>query len=463
MNLSIAEITEGCGGKLLCGDPRKKALRVCINSREVRKDDLFVPIRGERVDAHRFLMQALSNGASVSFTEEHESREELLSDPRFEGASLPEGAAVIAVGSTVGALQKLAAWYRKRFVHIPVIGVTGSVGKTTTREMIACALSAEKKVYKTPGNANSQISLPITVLGLNDEWDIAVIELGMSEPGEMTRIANCACVDAAVMTNIGVSHIAQLGSQRNILNEKLHILDGCSDGAALILNREAPLLSEVDAAYLEKILDLSGKKIRILFYGGEEDESKAPELLVPGDHMRLNALAALKAAELFGVDRGKASECLSAFTGVEGRSASFRAGGVTVYDSSYNAAPDSMRAELKVLLVDRKAERRIAVLADMKELGPDEVRFHREIGAFLAAEGSKLDELWLYGTLAEEIGKSYKKLGGNAPVHAFAEFAKLKAALLPALREGDAVLFKGSHSMGLSEAVRAVREDRKNR
>ena len=232
--ITAKQAARAAGGRVIFGDPEKKICHISLDSRKMEGRDLFVPIVGERVDAHRFICQAISAGAETVFTSCHHSEKEVREAIESQCREHPEwsGQALlstwICVEDTKAALQALGAWCRSQ-AQIPLVGITGSVGKTTTREMVACALSAGYRVYKTPGNSNSQVGVPITVFNIPKEAQIGVIELGMSEPGEMTKIAQVAQTDCAVMTNIGVAHIEQLGSKENILKEKLHIQDGMAE------------------------------------------------------------------------------------------------------------------------------------------------------------------------------------------------------------------------------------------
>lgn len=222
--ITVKELLEATGGNLLHGQEDQHVKHISLDSRTMEGDDLFVPIVGERVDAHRFLCQAIASGAAVVFTSEHHCGEDVKACVRQQCGENREQerkalqAAWIEVSDTKKALQDLGSFCRKR-LSLPLVGITGSVGKTTTREMIAEALSAGFKVYKTPGNSNSQVGVPITIAEIPQSAEIGVIELGMSEPGEMERIARVARVDCAVMTNIGIAHIEQLGSQECILEE----------------------------------------------------------------------------------------------------------------------------------------------------------------------------------------------------------------------------------------------------
>ncbi|WP_320977081.1 UDP-N-acetylmuramoyl-tripeptide--D-alanyl-D-alanine ligase, partial [Enterocloster asparagiformis] len=250
-HIRVKQVMEAANGRLLCGNEEQVLANISLDSRNMSGLDLFVPIVGEKVDAHRFICQAIGNGAVAVFTSAHRDIsqvEKAIADWESRGndGKAARKAAWIAVEDTKAALQSLGKYCRNR-LSIPLVGITGSVGKTTTREMIAAALSAGYAVYRTPGNSNSQVGVPITMSSIPSEAEIAVIELGMSEPGEMEKIARVACVDSAVVTNIGIAHIEQLGSQENILREKLHIQDGMNPEGILFVNGDDPLLADIQA------------------------------------------------------------------------------------------------------------------------------------------------------------------------------------------------------------------------
>ena len=486
MEIRVKEIAQAAGGSLLCGDSLTPLRHISIDSRAMRGDDLFVPLIGEKNDAHRFIGQAMENGAAAALTSRHET-----APKGFTGA-------LIRVEDTKAALQAIGAYIRRRLC-IPLVGITGSGGKTTTREMTAAALSAAFRTFKTPANHNSQVGVPITISEIGRDDEIGVLELGMSEPGEMEVIARLAAVDAAVFTNIGVTHIENLGSRERILEEKLHIQDGMKPGGAVFLNADNDLLKTAriredlrvitygtgpDADYrAEEIRSEGGFASFILAHGS----ARTPVRLgVMGEHNISNALAALAVADSFGVSPEQAAAGLSRFTGFEGRQQVETAGGVTVIDDTYNASPDSMKAGLRVLS-SFEGGRRIAVLADMKELGPDAPRFHREIGIFL--QNQPVEELITYGELAAEIAAAAAEappagIGSGADpardadagncvsrmaragqgVHTKCfkegEMDALLCYLEGLLQEGDTVLFKGSHSMGLGAAAARFKEKR---
>ena len=458
--ITVKELLEATGGNLLHGQEDQHAKHISLDSRKMEGDDLFVPIVGERVDAHRFLCQAIASGAAVVFTSEHHCGEDVKACVRQQCGENREQerkalqAAWIEVPDTKKALQDLGSFCRKR-LSLPLVGITGSVGKTTTREMIAEALSAGFKVYKTPGNSNSQVGVPITIAEIPQSAEIGVIELGMSEPGEMERIARVARVDCAVMTNIGIAHIEQLGSQECILEEKLHIQEGMPPEGILFLNGDDPLLASVvpkegrkkvlyglgrDCDYRAEDLHLEeGYPVFTAVHG---DCRVRVRLQVMGSHMVSNAMAAL---------------ALGQFKGYKGRQQIFEWGGVTVIDDSYNASPVSMKAGLEVL-DSVKGERKIAVLADMKELGPDTERFHAEIGAYIGEH--PLDMVLLLGELAACIGSGMDAARAATPHIKIDSLAQAEKWLDENIREGDCILFKGSNSMKLSEAVNHLKETR---
>lgn len=472
--ITAADLIEATGGTLLWGMDTKKAEHISLDSRKMEGNDLFVPIIGENVDAHNFICQALGNGASVVFTSRHrcpeqvkQAIEEQCADDRAKKEKAMS-AAWIGVGNTRKALQDFGVFCRAR-CNIPLVGITGSVGKTTTREMIAAALSAGFNVYKTPGNSNSQVGVPITIAEIPEDAGIGVIELGMSEPGEMTRIAGIARIDSAVMTNIGVTHIEQLGSQENILEEKLHIQDGMAKDGILFLNGDDDMLKcVVPQDGRRKVLygmagncDYRGENLHLVngypvFTAVHGDERVTVRLKVMGSHMVSNSLAALAVAGEYGVPMSAAAGKLEEFEGYKGRQQIFVLNGITVIDDSYNASPVSMKAGLEVLSSMEGTGRKIAVLADMKELGQEAPRFHREIGVYLWEH--PVDQVVLLGELAAEIGHQLSRLSPAVPVTLLSELPQVERWLDENLKVGDCVLFKGSNSMKLSQAVKYLKE-----
>lgn len=471
--ITAEELAQAAGGRLLWGDGRRMIRNISLDSRTMKGDDLFVPIVGEKTDAHNFICQAMCNGAAAAFTSRCHSRQEVEAaiEAQCKGDAgkrrLAQEGVWIEVEDTRAALQTVGR-YSRAGQTIPLVGITGSVGKTTTREMIAAALGAGFRVYKTPGNSNSQVGVPVTIWEIPEDAQIGVIELGMSEPGEMERIARVAMADCGVITNIGVAHIEQLGSRENILREKLHIQDGMAKDGLLILNGDDPMLREViPAAGRRRILygmgencHYRGKDLRreqglSVFTAVHGEEQVTVRLRVMGNHMVSNALAALAVAGEYHIPLKAAAGKLEEFEGYKGRQQIFTQGAVTVIDDSYNASPVSMKAGLQVLLSMEEAKRRIAVLADMKELGPDSPRFHREIGVYLADH--PVDQVVLLGELAAMIGEELSVLAPSVPIVSFGTLEEVFGWLDDHLKPGDCVLFKGSNSMKLSQAVKHIK------
>lgn len=442
------EILKATGGSLLCGDPDFPIDHVSIDSRAMKGNDLFVPLIGEKVDAHRFISQAVENGAKAVLTSQRGSMD----------ARVP----CIYVEDTKKALQSIGGFYRNRLT-LPLVGITGSVGKTTTREMVAAALSARFRVFKTPGNYNSQVGLPITITEISQRDEIGVIELGMSEPGELTIIAQIAKLQMAVITNIGVAHIEQLGSRENICREKLTIQDGLMEGGTLFLNGDDEFLKHTRAK----------EGCKTIYYGtGENSDYRAEGIImkegypsfaavhgrervmvrlpVMGSHNIGNAMVSLAVAREWGIPMEVAAKSLMEFTGFQGRQEIYHKAGKTIIDDTYNASPVSMKAALEVLEA-MTGKRRIAVLADMKELGEDALRYHYEVGEYLACHA--VEELVTYGELAKEISRAVKTLAPEIKVREFMDKEKLTAYLKEEVKEGDCILLKGSNSMKLTEVA----------
>ena len=429
---------------------------IVLDSRKEMKNALFVPIVGEHSDGHDFIEMAIAHGAvAVLSARPVEELQTKYPQVRF-----------YQVEDTTKALQEIGYMERKKF-HGTVIGVTGSVGKTTTRSMIAAAVGAGKKVFQTAGNANSQVGVPITLFQMaHSDAEVAVIELGMSMPGEMTKIAQIACVDMAVMTNIGIAHIEQLKTQENILREKLHILDGMEEDGILYLNREDPILSKLSLDEIHRFGIAEGKDIRLQFYGVDDYTLK---LMVKGAHMLQNASAAMHVATRLGVPMERAQQALEQFSGLAGRGASFRTkAGVLIIDDAYNASPASMKAGLDALAA-LDGKRHIAVLADMLELGEKTLDYHREVGRYLAH--LPVDAVFLYGERAAAIGEGIQsevaeeKASGKVPsctlpsIEYFTDLSELRNTLHAIATRGDVILLKGSNSMHLSNIVREFKQD----
>lgn len=449
-NYYVRDIVKATAGTLLCGDPDRLVCTVTTDSNSIGEKAVFVPIIGERVDAHRYIGDAIQNGAAAVLTSEHD---QMQSDTPW-----------IRVNNTTMALQDMGKAYAAGMV-MPKIGVTGSVGKTTTKEMIACALSAGYRVFKTSGNSNSQIGVPLTLLRMSGEDQIAVIEMGISMRGEMERLAGLVQLDDAVVTNIGVSHIEQLKTKDGICEEKFRIEDAvrAADGIVFLNGDDPVLLRHRNDLRHRSVLfglkdynDYFATGIHVQDNGMEFDvniKNKGTyhaRLNVLGEHNVRNALVAIAVADRHAVLVRAAIDALGHYQGVSMRQQVHQIKGVTIIDDSYNASPDSMRAGIDVLCAVGGARRRIAVLADMLELGDQASEYHREIGEYLADK--PVDELFVCGTLSQQIIKGAEK-NVRMTKTSFETREEINRCLLKRLHDGDAVLLKGSRGMKLNECV----------
>lgn len=447
MRVKISDILKATGGKLLCGDEAVAVTSFFTDSRQAKAGAMFVPIRGERADGHDYIPAVLESPAAATFTD-HE---------------IPLGEKpIVLVKDCREALQKAAAWYREQFA-IPVVGVTGSVGKTTAKEMVAQALTAKFRVLKTAGNQNSQVGVPITVCGLKKDHTAAVVEMGVSMPGEMARIAAVVKPTCAVMTNIGVSHIEFMKTRENILKEKAHIADYIPMDGALFVNGDDDLLPTLKETLGGKVVTFGlGPTCDWRAYGLNEADKgtfftclspagEKTEVFVPaaGEHNVRNALAAMAVARYLGVPAEDAVRAISAYKAPAMRQQVVEAGGLLIIDDSYNASPDSMRSAIDVLATRPVTGKRAAVLADMLELGDFSQQGHYEVGSYARERGVEL--LVAVGPLAKGIAAGY-----GSEAHWFATNEEATAFLQEALHPGDAVLVKGSRGMRTDEIVAAL-------
>ena len=446
--LTIKDILEATGGVLLCGDENTEIKDVCINSKEIKPGDLFVPIIGERVDAHRFIESALHTGAAT-LTSQH--TDIVVSEKPF-----------VYVSDTEKALQDIGAYVRRKFKK-PVIGVTGSVGKTTTRQMIATVLSGCLNVYQTEGNLNSQIGVPLTLRRIDENAEAAVLEMGISEPGQMEILSDMVKPDICVVTMIGVAHIEFMKTRENIRKEKLSIINHMSPDGVLFLNGDDALLAEVkgdtgvgtftygtgaDCDYRAENLHMEDYQYVYDFVHG--DTRVHVRLNALGKHNVGNSLVGLAIADYMGLDLEKAAAGLSEFKGL--RQKLIRVPGkYTIIDDTYNASPDSMKASLDVLEDLETTGKKIAVLGDMFELGENAEQYHYEVGKYVATK--KLDELVVVGDLAQHIMQGVKDSNSDINCYSFKDNGEVALYLLSVMQPEDIVLIKGSNGMHLDEVV----------
>lgn len=441
---------------------------VCIDTRKITKNCLFVCIKGERFDAHQFAEEALKKGAAAVMVHEN----------------VDLSGTYIKVDDTSKALLALGGYYRSLF-NIPVVALTGSVGKTTTKEFTSLVVSSKYKTIKTQGNLNNEIGLPQTLFQIDDDTEAAVVEMGMNHFGEIHRLVNATRPTLALITNIAVSHIENLGSREGILKAKLEILDGLSEGAPLIINGDNDMLAtvlendEICSKYnvisfgiknkfnynAENIKEENGSTSFDVVYTvskqiDETDGVKAEfslcrqKITIPtvGIHNVYNALAAFAVGITLNIKPEKIATALSSYVPTGMRQRLNTVGGRICIEDCYNASPDSMRASLGTL-GNMNANKKIAVLGDMLELGDYSKEAHLSVGK-MAGENN-IDCVLAFGNDAKYYVSAAKENGVKDAV-LFDDKTKLSDYLASLAQDGDAVLFKGSRGMKLEDVMNTV-------
>ncbi len=483
MEFTVKDILEATGGRLERGSVDASIKGVSIDSRTIGQGDLFFAISGENFDGHSFVPTAVRNGAKCVVVEVVMADAPQLGDGT-QGISQKAADNVIVVRDTLRAMGDLAARVRADF-NRPLIAVSGSSGKTTTKEMIASILVRCGTVHKTDGNKNNMIGVPLTLFGLNSEKGSAVVELGISVPGEMRRLAWMAGPDVAVITNIGRSHMEGLGSLDNVAKEKLELFDavvGREKGGVIAVNVDDERITE----YCQKQISTDGglTKDRIVTFGTKAVEglgidvfvrdvsldvdSLKVDYVVRGEEIEvvfsspcltnaINGAAAIAATLPLGVEMADVVAGLAAFTQPAGRMEVLEAGLVKVLDDSYNANPDSAAEAIMSLVVMAAASghRSVVIFGDMLELGRASERLHRELGSVVP--GLKVDRLVTVGEASEALSIGAKNAGmrEDRVIH-FASNAELIEVLEEVITPGDIVLVKGSRSSHMEEVVEGL-------
>ena len=473
--LNLHTLADMAGGRLVLNGVSENTdlVRICTDSREADGDTLFCAIRGERVDGHDYMARAAAVGG-VAFL-----CERLPADVSVYAAILVE--------DTVEALGRLAGARREGDLRaLSVTAVTGSVGKTTTKEMIYAVLSAAQNVFKKDGNYNSNIGLPLSFLEIPAHTSDAVLEMGMSSRGEIAAMTAAVRPDVAVIANVGSSHLEYLGTRENIARAKLEIAQGLREGGVLLINGDEPLLSHLGQDLGEDLPMIpSGiRTLRLSLAGAPDAEYSAcrvtvrdggmvfdlatphglwRDLRIPavGEHLVWAAAFAAAVGQIRGLSEGQVKAGLAAYRPADMRQNLRTVGGVTVIEDCYNAAPESMKAALAVLTLTAAPDpnaRRVAILGDMKELGADTAALHRDVGKACVERG--VDLLVTVGELGAEIARGALEAGMPADAVRMTggaeSYADTAACLAGLLRPGDCVLFKASRSMALETVVEAV-------
>ncbi|MBP2682066.1 MAG: murF [Deltaproteobacteria bacterium] len=436
---------------------------VTTDSREVGPKSIFVALPGERVDGADFVEEAFGKGAIAAIVSEAGARK--------VSAALSRTRPVFVVRDPVEALGDLARAHRLRYRRVPLVGITGSSGKTTTKEMLACLLSRSRKVLSNPGNRNNLIGMPLALLTLSGEHETAILEMGTNAPGEIARLSGIAAPDIALITNIAPAHLAGLGSLEGVAREKGDLFRSLPpDGVAVVNATDLRVVREAARCSAEKvyygvpmndftgrILSISdaGMRIAVRTPAGEFTSS----IGVAGEHHLMNALAAAAVAFTLGMRPAEMEEGFASFSSVPGRfhAVPLRGGGLLL-DDSYNANPASTEAALRSLVALSRGRRTVVVFGDMLELGECSPASHFRIGHLMAHLG--IGRLFAFGKEAAYAARGARE-GGMDPsaVESVEDRRALRDAVRTILSEGDVVLVKGSRGMRLDEVASDIREE----
>lgn len=454
-NMTLPNITDACKGKLFLGRNNaigKETLEVTgvvIDSRKVEEGYLFIATRGERVDGHSFIKQVADKGAVCVICEEPPSID-----------TIP----YILVENSFIALKQIATFYRDQLA-IPVVGITGSVGKTTTKEFIAKVLEQRYCILKTQGNYNNEVGLPLTILQIRKEHEIAILEMGINQFGEMDRLGEIAKPDICVITNIGQCHLEFLGTRKGILKAKTEVLPHIKEGGYICINSDDDMLDTIESdkkiitfglqnkgqIYAENIENqgLLGTKCNI------HTQTKDFIVTIPlaGQHMIYNGLAATAVGEILGLNQEEIARGIGEVKALGGRSNIYQVGNKTIIDDCYNANPVSMKAALDLLALANT--RKVAILGGMGELGEDSNKLHGEVGAY--AIDTIVDVLVCIGENAKSMEKEAILQAKKSNAHTTILYYQTKEEAMNQLEQiildTDTILIKGSRFMELEEMV----------
>src|SRR5207253_4948419 len=449
----LEQIAKFAGAEISSGDGKVFIDKISTDSRTLKRGELFVALRGENFDGHNFVESTAKAGAAGAVV-----------DSNWKG-KVPENFALIRVKDTLQAYQELAANYRKSLT-LKVVAITGSNGKTSTKDFAAAVLARRFRVTKTVGNFNKHVGVPRTILEATSGDEVGVWEIGMNHPGEIATLAKVAAPDVAVITNIGLAHLEFMGSRERIAEEKGALAEAVGPEGTVILNADDPFTKDIATRTRGKVIlagtttgtiqaaDISQSGTGTDFTILEAAHRCRAQLPVPGLHMVQNALLAVAAGRVFGLSLEECAAGLVAAPLTKARLQIKEIRGVQFLDDSYNANPDSMKAALRTLVELDAEGQRIAVLGEMLELGDESERGHREVGETAAA--LKVDHLIAIGNVAATIAEAARRAGlqNSSTVASTAEAAELLGELAA---PGDLILIKGSRLARTEQVIEAFR------
>lgn len=452
VNFKLNEILRIIGGRLLQGDPELTVTGISTDSRKIKPGDLFLALKGERFDGHQFLSEAVKAGAGALL---------VMEDP-----DLNLETPVISADDTLKAFGAIARAHRQKY-KVPIIGITGSNGKTTTKDLVAAVLSQKYSIVKTKGNFNNEIGLPLTLLEMDENTEAVVVEMGMRGIGQIRYLSSLAQPEIGVVTNIGQAHLELLGSQANIAKAKAELIEALPPDGTVVLNGDDPWICKMsvpdqvrpirfgfdhhDLDYRAAIINANHEETLFRVSGaGQEFDISLP---LPGRLNVYNALVAIIIGVTFNLTISEIQQGLAAPNLTERRLKVFYHNQLRIIDDTYNASPASVKAALEVLCQTVGPGRKIAVLADMLELGDTSIDCHQEVGEYAAKLG--VDYLFAYGSLAENYVSGFNSITPEKAEY-FSNKAELVRELINYMLPGDSILIKGSRGMKMEEIVEAL-------
>ena len=451
MEMTFKEMLNAIDGEVIVQKEEINFNKLCIDTRKIEKNNVFLAIKGANFNGNDFAVKALENGASVV----------IIDEVKFELKEVQNKGTIIKVKDTREALLNLAKFYREK-LGLKVVGVTGSTGKTSTKDLIAALLSDKYKVFKTKGNFNNDIGLPLMILELTSEFDVAVLEMGMSSLGEIELLASVARPDVGVITNIGLSHIENLKTQENILKAKMEIATFFNSENTLIVNGEDKLLQNISSnvfkvkkigynheydVYASNII-LREEETEFLAHAfGDEAVFNLP---MAGKHNVLNTMLAIEVSECLGVSFKQMVKGLENLEATSMRLQVVKKQGLTIINDCYNASPDSMKSSLDVLSAYKNG-RRVAILGDMYELGDESEKAHYEVGKYAK---DKVDTLIVIGGYI----KNFKDGFDSDNIIMYNTKEECIKELENIVKLDDVVLIKASRGVKLEDVVKKLEE-----
>lgn len=460
------DVANLCNGKIVFGNEMETIEKVVKDTREVTKGDTYIGFKGERFDGNLMYEDALKNGAKVCILQES-SVKETIDLEKIEKEY--KSGTIILVENTIKALQQIAT-YKRSLYDIPVVGITGSVGKTSTKDIIASVMAKKYDVLKTQGNYNNQIGMPFTVLGLKNH-NAMVIEMGMNQKGEISNLTKIAKPTVAVITNVGTAHIGNLGSRENILKAKLEILEGLQEGGTLVINNDNDMLHEwykseeskkfnvvtfgienkSDIMPYDIVLSENGSAYKIDIDG----ETYNVNVTVGGNHFVLNSLCAIAIGRLFNINMLDILNGIANFELTKRRmQVEKNKNGITIINDCYNANYDSMKAAIEYL-GKINAGKKIAVLGDMLELGEFSKMLHEKVGEEVAK--NSIDVLITVGELSKNIASKAQEKGINKEnIFVCEENLEAVKIINDIAKQGDAILLKASNGLNFQEIFNEI-------